>query len=139
MIRRFVLLLALVLLPLNVSSCTIKGPSNGVFAVDGKEVQKRWWANERLLQRIVEGRRFDPRRYEATVEFFEETTGIPASDHQTFVGRLPSHTLAEDLKKWRDWYEQHKGSLYWDPASSRIRVRGAEDESPSEGPRDGAG
>ena len=51
------------------------------------------------------------------------------------VGRLPSQTLADDLNKWREWFREHEGALYWDPASSRIRVRGAEDEAPPEGSR----
>ena len=129
MIRRSVLALLLVSIPFG-ASCAIKGRSDPAAVVDGKQVQKHWRAHERLLQRIVGGGRFDPEEYEFAVEFFETTTGIPASDRQTYVGRLPSQTLADDLNKWWGWFREHERSLYWDPESSRIRVRGAEDETP---------
>lgn len=98
--------------------------SEGAAPVTGaSEVGKRWTANEQVLQRVIEGRRFDPGDYERAITFFEETTGIVASDHQTFVGRLPSTTLGEDLKTWQRWYDDHRKSLYWDSKSSRIQVR----------------
>ncbi len=83
-------------------------------------VERYWEANERVLRRIVKGMRFDQQSYESAVAFFEETTGIPASDHGTFFGRLPSSTLAKDVKTWRVWYEEKKSFLYLDPTSSRI-------------------
>ena len=125
MSARCQVVLGVVLALASTLSCATRRATPLPRAAELREIARHWEANERVLLRILEGKRFDE-SYETAVEFFEETTGIAATDRQTFVGRLPSQTLAEDLKKWRAWYEQHKDSLYWDSDSSRIRVRGVD-------------
>ncbi len=83
-----------------------------------------WMKHEQVLVRILDGRKFYQHKFVAAVEFFEHTTGIPARDDMTFVGRLPTQDLAVDLQRWREWYEDHKDLLYLDPQTGGIMPKG---------------
>ena len=85
------------------------------------------------LERVLAAGTFSQEEYRTAVEFFESATGIAAHDDGTFVGRLPTSGLRDDVAAWKSWYVKHGASLRRDPTSGQIR--GANDGDIKNEPR----
>ncbi len=61
-------------------------------------------------------------RFNTTIDFLQETTGIPSQRKGTYIGPIytTDTALKEDYRKWRTWYDQHKSRLRMDGRSGRI-------------------
>jgi hypothetical protein len=86
-----------------------------------EKVHELWTAHESVIVRILKGESFGPQEFTRAVDFFERTTGIASHDEGTYVGRLPSDRLQDDLKAWQAWYAANRDFLYWDPATDQLK------------------
>ncbi len=119
--RQMVALAAIgLLLVLSDVACRQKRPE----AAPPLEVRQIWESHMKTLEGILAGGNFDQGAYRAAVEFFETTTGLDAHDDGTFVGRLPTATLRDDVSAWKAWYAQHGALLRLDPVSGKVRRMG---------------
>ena len=98
------LLLAAALLP---AGCASRVPRLDYDALDAQpaaEVIELWESQREVLVRVIQGKKFTIREFEAALRFFEKATGLPAHQASTRYGRMPGEQLTEDLQTWDDWF-----------------------------------
>ena len=71
--------------------------------------------------------------------FFERLTGISIHVHIYTFGFLPEAEAARDLELIRAWYQANSSRLYWDEATSTVRVRPPSEKRRPRSPRPESG
>jgi hypothetical protein len=60
-------------------------------------------------------------RIEESLKFLERVTHIPSTAEYTYAGRFK--VPREDYKKWKAWFEKHKGTLEWNKQKQTVKVQ----------------
>ena len=66
-----------------------------------------WRCNLRIVERAVRGKKVSVREFEGAHAFFRDRTSIDLSHRRTAQGLLPGPDLQQDLRRLREWAEQH--------------------------------
>lgn len=68
-----------------------------------------WDCNRAIVRRILRGRSFSLREYQAAAAYFEGLTGVPAGSKHTRQGEVPDpDALREAAARWDAWYAERR-------------------------------
>ncbi len=96
-------------------------------AAEAALVEALWSYHEAAVTEVLKGidigiyqyRDLGGADFEKAVSFFESVTGIDSGTAQHF-GRAITPDLGDKLDLWRQWYQENRGHLYFDPYHCEI-------------------
>lgn len=87
---------------------------------DNNTARREWSRNEAILTEAVKGK-INTDRFQKSVLFFYELTGISVHGEGTPFGYLPNERTKDDLVRLREWCKQHCDEIYWDEAAQEVK------------------